>query len=200
VDLLASAPGPIKFAEVPYTFRNRVHGESKLDIVVGLEYLQLLLDKWIHGVIPVTYLLFGVVGSIGAVANLALTTSFLDFLKLPFLQAQALGAVITIAINFLLNNQITFRSARLKGMRLVQGLALFYVSCAVGLLAQVGIAASLENMHVQAMPATIAGIVIGSVWNYSMAFLFVWHVRRHRTKRLQYAYAEPIWLQQDTGR
>lgn len=199
VDLLASAPGPVKFAEVPYTFRNRVYGESKLDIVVGIEYLQLLLDKWICGFIPVSYLLFAVVGSFGAIANLVLTTSFLEFFKLPFLQAQAIGAAITIAINFLLNNQITFRSARLKGVRLLQGLALFYVSCAVGLLAQVAIAGSLESVHVESMLATIAGIVVGSVWNYSMAFLFVWHVRRHRTKRLRYAYAEPAWIQQDSA-
>ena len=199
VDLLASARGPVKFAEIPYTFRARVHGESKLDIIVGIEYLQLLLDKWIRGVIPVGYLLFAVVGSVGAVANLILTTSLLNFLRLPFLEAQTLGALVTIAINFLLNNQTTFRSARLKGLRLLQGLVLFYIGCAFGLLAQVGVAEALKSLHLQLLLATLTGIIVGSVWNYSMAYLFVWHVRRHRSRRLQSAYAKPAWLDQDSA-
>jgi len=104
--------------------------------------------------------------------------------------------LITIAINFLLNNEITFRFARLRGVRLVQGLGLFYLFCAVGLLAQVAMANSLQQMGVHWLVATLAGVLIGSVWNYSMAFLLVWHVRRHRTERLQFAYAEPAWLEE----
>lgn len=196
VDLLASARRPIRVSEVPYTFRNRIHGESKLDIVIGIEYLELLLDKWLHGLVPVSYLLFGVVGSFGVLVNLALVALFNKLLRFPFLQAQVLGATITIATNFLLNNQITFRSARLRGMTLLQGLGLFYLSCAVGLLAQVAIATSLERLNVPWAGATIFGIAVGSVWNYSMAFLFVWHIRRRRTERLQSAYTEPAWSEQ----
>jgi hypothetical protein len=40
-----------------------------------------------------------------------------------------------------------------------------------------------------------AGIALGSVWNYSTAFLFVWQVRRRRTERLEQAYAEPMRLE-----
>lgn len=196
VDLLASARRPVRVGEVAYTFRNRIHGESKLDIVVGVEYLELVLDKWIHGLVPVSYLLFGVVGSVGVLANLLLVALFIEFFRLPYLQAQALGVMITIALNFLLNNQITFRSAQLRGMRLLQGLGLFYLSCSVGVLVQVAIATSLERLNMPWTVATMLGIAVGSVWNYSMAFLFVWHIRRRRTRRLQYAYAEPAWLKQ----
>jgi len=45
LDLVASASRPVRAGEVPYRFGQRVHGESKLDILVGIEYLQLLLDK-----------------------------------------------------------------------------------------------------------------------------------------------------------
>jgi len=163
---------------------------------VGVEYLELLLDKWIHGLVPVSYLLFAVVGPFVVLTNLVLVAFFIQFVRLPFLPAQALGAIVTIAINFLLNYQITFRSARLRGMRLLQGLGLFYLSCGVGLLAQVAIATSLERVHVHRMVATMFSIAVGSVWNYSMAFLLVRHIGRHRTERLQYAYAEPAWLEQ----
>jgi dolichol-phosphate mannosyltransferase len=35
----------LRIVEFPYTFRSRRHGESKLDPLVSLEYVQLLLDK-----------------------------------------------------------------------------------------------------------------------------------------------------------
>src|SRR5581483_2042647 len=56
VDLLASSNPPARVKEVPYTFRQRVRGESKLDILVGIEYLQLLLDKAIGDFIPPSFI------------------------------------------------------------------------------------------------------------------------------------------------
>ena len=41
----ASSPRPLAFAELPFHFRRRVNGESKLDTLVAREYLALLLDK-----------------------------------------------------------------------------------------------------------------------------------------------------------
>jgi len=199
VDLLASARRPVRLGEVPYTFRSRQHGESKLNILVGVEYVQLLLDKLTSGMVPASYLLFALVGSIGVLCNLILAILFVQLLRVSFKEAQILGALITIAINFLLNNEITFRFARLRGVRLVQGLALFYVCCSVGLLAQVGLANSLQHLDVHWVASTLMGVLIGSVWNYSMAFLLVWHVTRHRAEALQFAYAEPAWLKDFSG-
>ena len=45
LDMVLSAGRPLKIREFPYEFRTRQHGESKLDIVVGFEYLYLLADK-----------------------------------------------------------------------------------------------------------------------------------------------------------
>src|SRR6185295_3832424 len=59
IDLLASATRPVRFAEVGYVFRDRRSGESKLDLVVGVEYLTLLVDKLTRGWVPVNYVLFG---------------------------------------------------------------------------------------------------------------------------------------------
>jgi len=191
VDLLASARRPVRLAEVPYTFRNRKQGESKLDILVGIEYLQLLLDKVTRGIFPVSYLMFGMVGSIGVICNLLLALLLVTSFHVAFKEAQVLGGLITIAINFLLNNHVTFRFARLRGVRMVLGLVLFYVFCSVGLLAQVTLANALQQVGFHWMAATLVGVVVGSVWNYSMAFLLVWHLKQRQNARLQLAYAEP---------
>ena len=71
VDLLASARRPVKVAEVPYVFRDRLHGESKLDVLVGLEYVQLLLDKTLGNVIPPAFILFALVGGAGVAVYFA---------------------------------------------------------------------------------------------------------------------------------
>jgi dolichol-phosphate mannosyltransferase len=140
--------------------------------------------------------LFGLVGSIGVACNIILAILLVKFLHMNFKQAQILGASITIAINFLLNNEITFRFTRLRGVRLAQGLGLFYVFCSVGLLEQVALANALQQIGVHWLVATLVGVLIGSVWNYTMAFLLVWHVSRRRTERLQFAYAKAAWLEE----
>src|SRR6202022_4127726 len=45
LDLIASSTSPVKIVELPYVFRTRIHGESKLDLSVGFEYFVLLADK-----------------------------------------------------------------------------------------------------------------------------------------------------------
>jgi dolichol-phosphate mannosyltransferase len=49
VDLLSSSSRPVRAAEIPYTFRARSWGESKLNFRVELEYLHLLLQKIMTG-------------------------------------------------------------------------------------------------------------------------------------------------------
>ena len=51
LDVLATADGPVKLVEVPYTFRNRFAGESKLDGAALWDFGMLLADKAI-GALP----------------------------------------------------------------------------------------------------------------------------------------------------
>jgi dolichol-phosphate mannosyltransferase len=190
VDLLASSREPVRVGEVGFCFRNRIYGQSKLDILVGMEYLQLLLHKLTRGMVPVSYLVFGLMGSLGVVCNFLLAALFNHSFDLSFKSAQLAGALITIAINFLLNNHLTFRHARLRGARLLQGLGIFYVCCSIGLFAQVMVANGLRSGDMNWAGATLAGIAIGSVWNYATGFLFVWRVRKRRAELLAEAYVD----------
>ncbi len=45
LDIVISAPASLKFAELPYVFRTRTHGASKLNSAVTWEYFMLLADK-----------------------------------------------------------------------------------------------------------------------------------------------------------
>ena len=65
LDLFASAPRPVRFAEVPFTFRPRHSGESKLDTLVMLEYVTLLSDKLLGPYFPTRFVMFVLVGLLG---------------------------------------------------------------------------------------------------------------------------------------
>jgi dolichol-phosphate mannosyltransferase len=45
LDLLASTPHPLRFIEIPYEFRPRIHGESKLNARVIADYAVMLVQK-----------------------------------------------------------------------------------------------------------------------------------------------------------
>jgi dolichol-phosphate mannosyltransferase len=179
VDLLASSQRPVRVAEVPYRFRNRERGESKLDVNVELEYLFLLIDKMIGNYVPTRFVMFVLVGSLGMVVHLTCLGLLYEVAKASFVVSQTAATVAAMTFNFLLNNIVTFRDRRLRGWRLLTGLLTFYLACSVGALMNVSFA---EFLHQQAIPWYVAGIsgtAISSVWNYGVNTILTW--RRSRS-------------------
>jgi dolichol-phosphate mannosyltransferase len=178
LDLFASAGRPLRFAEVAFTFRRRLRGESKLDSLVAWEYLMLLVDKRIGHIITPRLLFFGLVGGSGvALHYLVLTLLFLG-LGVSFTAAQIVGTVVAMTSNFFLNNLTTYRDRRLQGMRLVQGLLSFYAICGLGALANIGIAAYAFSRNIEWAISAAAGIIVGTLWNYLATARFTWGSRR----------------------
>lgn len=94
-----------------------------------------------------------------------------------FAESQLIGAVAAMTSNFLLNNFLTYRDQRLKGLSIVSGLLMFYLVCSVGLFANVGVAFSVYGQQPIWWLAGAAGALMGVVWNYAMSGLFVWRKR-----------------------
>jgi dolichol-phosphate mannosyltransferase len=177
LDIVATARGELRTVEVPYTFGTRVHGESKLDSMVALDFLGLLLAKFTHDVISLRFLLFAMVGGIGLFVHLGTLFVAHQVLSFPFAEAQAAGAFVAMTSNFILNNFLTYRDQRLKGLAILRGLLIFYLVCSVGLLANVGVAFSVYDQEPIWWLAGAAGALMGVVWNYAMSGLFVWRKR-----------------------
>ncbi|MEH2476039.1 dolichol-phosphate mannosyltransferase [Nitrobacteraceae bacterium AZCC 2161] len=177
LDVVATAHGDLRVVEVPYTFGSRMHGESKLDSMVALDFLGLVLAKLTNDVVSLRFLLFALVGSIGLFVHFAALFVALEGGDLPFAEAQACAALLAMTSNFLLNNFLTYRDQRLKGFGILRGLLLFYLVCSVGLLANVGVAFSVYDQEPIWWLAGAAGALMGVVWNYAMSGLFVWRKR-----------------------
>ncbi len=174
LDLFASSPRPLAFAEVPLSFRQRLHGESKLDTLVAWEYLMLVLQKLVGPAVPVRFLLFSSIGALGIGTHLLTLWFGTHMLAIAFPVAQAIATVIAMTGNFLLNNLFTYRDRRLRGRRLVTGLISFYAVCGAGGAANVGVASYVAGGHHSWWLAGLAGAAVSVVWNYAMSSIFTW--------------------------
>jgi dolichol-phosphate mannosyltransferase len=177
LDLVASHPRPLKVAEVGYTFGTRQHGESKLDEMVALEYLELLLDKAVGRFVPVKLVQFGAIGMLGVGVHLALLYLSLNMVGAPFATSQAVAVIGAMTFNFALNNKFTYRDRQLKGFAWVGGLFSFYLVCSLGAVANVGIGSLVYEQFHGWWVAGIAGAIVGSVWNYVASGWLTWTKR-----------------------
>ena len=173
LDLVSSAGGTLKIRELPFTFRERQHGESKLDTLVTLDYFGLLLAKYFGDIVSVRFLMFGLVGASGLVVHLAALRLFL-LGGLEFNFAQTAASFVAMTTNFFLNNQLTYRDRRLRGLRALVGLLTFYAVCSVGVLANVGVANLIYADPSYWWFAGTAGAIMGAVWNYAASSALTW--------------------------
>lgn len=172
LDLLASTPQPLRFRELPYTFRDRQYGESKLDSFVIWEYATLLIDKLVGRLIPIRLFMFAAVGVTGVAVHLV--TLRLAISVIDFATAQALATTVAMTSNFIINNILTYRDRRLRGMKFFSGLLSFYLICGVGAVANVGIAGVVFQQHYTWWLSALAGIAVGLVWNYAVSSTATW--------------------------
>jgi dolichol-phosphate mannosyltransferase len=178
VDVLASSPTAPRVGEVPYRFRTRQLGESKLDVNVQLEYIFLIIDKLVGKWLPTRFALFVLVGALGVVVHLAILAPLYLNHRHHFPQAQLIATAVAMTFNFLLNNMVTFRDRRLRGWRVVTGLLTFYAACSLGAVINVAFANMLIRQGVPWYLAGTSGTVISSVWNYGVNAVLTW--RRSR--------------------
>ena len=177
LDLVLSSPEPLRIKEVPAIFRERVAGESKLDMLVMVQFGGLLLDKVFGGYLPMRFFSFALVGGLGVLVHLAILTGLRESTHLAFELEQAIATIIAMIFNFELNNHITYRDQRLRGPRLWRGLLLFMVVCGFGAVANIGIAQTLYEQNATWTMAGTIGAIIGVVWNYTISATLVWRAR-----------------------
>ncbi len=188
LDLLASSPKPPRVVEVPYQFRPRLAGQSKLDETVVWEYGMLLLDKAVGRWVPVRFLAFAAVGGVGVLVHMALLGVLLHGVQLGFTGSQALATTGAMLFNFALNNVLTYRDKRLQGLAWWRGLLAFMAVCAVGAAANVGIATYLFEGQVfngrsAWFLAALSGVLVSAVWNYAATAFYTWGRARPKATR-----------------
>jgi len=178
LDIVATARGRLRVVELPFVFRERLHGESKLDSRIALDFVALLIAKLTNDAVSFRFLLFCMVGLTGVGIHMAVLLATLPILTdLRFSLAQAIATTFAIAWNFVLNNALTYRDQRLVGWSFVTGLVRFEIVCAVGALSNVGVASWIYEHDPVWWVAGLGGALMGAVWNYVVSAAFVWKSR-----------------------
>ena len=178
LDIFSAAERPLRHRELPYEFRARHAGESKIDGMVALDFLTMLLQKKVGRLFPSRLVFFSIVGGAGVFVHLAAFAAAFHGFALAFWTSQTVAALTAMVANFTLNNLITYREQRLSGWAWLRGLALFCLVCGVGAIANVGVASYIFRGGFAWLPSVLAGILVGTVWNYAATAFYVWRPRR----------------------
>ena len=173
LDIVATCRAELRVVELGYTFRNRRHGESKLDARTALDFIALLVAKATGDRVSFRFLMYCLVGLTGVGCHMA---GFLlaTLAGLNFFSAQIAATAIAIVWNFTLNNALTYADLRLTGRKFLVGLIGFGLICSVGAISNVGVATLARAVGSSAWLAGFGGAIVGAVWNYFISAALVW--------------------------
>jgi dolichol-phosphate mannosyltransferase len=188
--------------EVPYTFRPRAHGESKLSGRVVLQYIQQLwrlCSASRH--FPVRILKSAVVGGIGVFVNLAVMAFLLMLTEAHDWRASAIACLAANVHNCVLINLRTYADRSHKEYRRLDGYVSYLLVSAANLVVTTGSYAGLvwglaRTSHLQGSTAAhvflirltcqFVAVLLGVWFNYALDKVFpsrilpasIWRLRK----------------------
>ncbi len=174
-----------KVAEVPFVFRTRSRGESKLNAKQQIDYLKHVYSLMKRTGELVRFVKFIIVGGSGIVVNLGLQRLLVEVAHLdPIWPAQAISVETSIITNFLFNNYFTFGDRRSSSVTRTMGSLLrFNLVSLVGLAVNLGISAFFYGVvHLNYSLANLIGIVIAFAANYLLSNFWAWDARKPKVK------------------
>ena len=184
----------VRVGEVGYTFRNRLHGETKLSPSVIRSYLLAVVELRLGRQVKGEFVLYCLVGASGVLVNLAVF-SLAELADLGAIDvggdttlrwSLVLGIAASIVSNFLLNNYFTFWERRFRRRRLLLGFVEFAMVSLVGVVVHVAIFRFLQssgwlNGVVGASTARLVhdaiGYTVALVFNYFLNVNYIWRRR-----------------------
>jgi len=173
------------FVEIPFVFRDREEGTSKLRLDTMVDYLRQcagiarftvtrragpVWDEWVKIV------RFGLVGFSGIFVNMGLLYALTEIAGLYYLVSAAIAIELSIVNNFIWNDVWTFKSAGdLRFERKVQRFASFQAVSVGGLAINMVVLYLLADIAgVYYLVANLAGILIAFAWNYGVNRHYTW--------------------------
>ena len=174
LDILFRLAPQDKVVEIPYVFRERLHGESKLGLDAASAFVGMIADRFFGRMVSYRFVKFCMVGLLGVGFHFLFLSTLLNLSPLGFTLSHLLATLGAATTNFYFNNRWTYGEIALRGREWVLGLLKFLAISSVGILANVGVASAVHAQHVGWQLSAIAGIAVGVFWNYMMTKIAVW--------------------------
>ena len=187
----------LRVTEVGYEFRNRVHGETKLNRSVIRSYLLAVAELRLGRQVDPVFLLYVLVGLVGLgvnslvftlaeAAGIPRVTTGLNAALDPIEGSFLLSVNVSILVLFFLNNEFTFWEQRFRGWRQVPAFGVFWVMSLIGTLVHVAIFKYLQNIGFllsvlgetwSRVTQNLIGAVVALVVNWFLNTTYLWRRR-----------------------
>ncbi|MCF7798811.1 glycosyltransferase family 2 protein [Candidatus Woesearchaeota archaeon] len=154
----------LQVKEIPYKFKTRKKGASKLGSKVIVEYLIMLAKQFFKG----KFFKFCVVGGSGVIVNMSLLYTLTEFGGLYYLLSAAIAIEISIITNFLLNNFWTWKKQNTKHS-FWQKMLRFNLVSLIALIVNMGLLfAFTELIGLWYIISNLMGILAATIINYAL--------------------------------
>lgn len=164
--------------ELPFDFRKRQAGDSKLGSYVLWLLACDIVAKLSGGLLPPRLVSFVGVGLIGSIFHFSVLYTVLAA-GAAFWVAQAVATVVALVFNFSINNVLTYSDQRLRGASFWKGLLLYSLIASVGIVANVSTAQlAYVRLNGHAFLASTTGLVIDVTWRFVVSNRLVWGWKR----------------------
>jgi dolichol-phosphate mannosyltransferase len=166
--------------EVPYVFRERSRGESKVTLGVYLDYLRHLFRLRLSTLPIGRFVRFGIVGLSGVIVDMGLLFLLSDPTTLGWglTRSKLIASEMAIINNFIWNDAWTFRdisSHQTKQMDRLRRFAKFQLICLAGLVLNTVLLNLQYNLlGINRYVANAIAIVIVTGWNFWLNLKLSW--------------------------
>ncbi|MFX4261823.1 glycosyltransferase [Pelotomaculum propionicicum] len=158
--------------EIPYHFKARAAGESKMSLKEQRNYLYHLVILTKDSPVDRRFYLFALVGLSGMFLNMSVYT-FLYHMKVNVALAGTISAFVAMISNFILNDRYTWSEIRESAK--IKRFCKFLMTSSVGAIIDVNILSVLYYVfHINYFLANILGILSGTLWNFTINNIWTW--------------------------
>jgi len=193
---IVSRLAPSRLEEIPYTFRARVAGQSKLSSIVILQYLsQLWRLSSVSRYTSVRFIKFAMVGTSGVFINLCIFMALSRIVGIQDWRISAAASLVSNLSNYVANNAWTFLDRGHRGKAMVRGYVSYLFMSVAGLLASTLMFAALSHGFYRQFSTHLIGnysgpitlgfqltsILIGTLFNYELNRRVTWGDAAERT-------------------
>ncbi len=179
----------IKVTEIPFHFKDRTVGQSKIGPEFIINNLIYLLKVRMKELLSSRIFKFVIVGGTSAFTQIVIEQLLIQLLKLSYLPAHIIAIELAVMLNFVLSNMWTFADRKLQQKQLLSKFIQFNLSSGGSILIQI-ILGALGSKYIGIFPLfqlplialtidtgmliTATGILVGMFWNFFAYNFFIW--------------------------
>jgi len=170
-----------RVVEVPYVFRGRTRGASKLGARQYVEYLVHLLRIGRSSGELATWILYGWAGLAGAMVYLGALHALANRTTWPFIFTLLISLQLALLAAFLADETVSFRRARSRGRvqaSLTERLACYEKLCLPGAMINGIVTFAGRGLGMELWRTALLGFLAGALWNFVMATPEIWRIWR----------------------